>query len=356
MSPGAKVFLALAGVGAVIGVVMLAGSKNANASPGNPKPQVPGSNQPPDVIVPEPGQDNPPLDLPGPPSPPQGVPTASFPPLPLPSQLPTFPAPQPILPQAPQPLPPPQQVPSGAQGATVTLPNPLGGPPLGTFNPATGNVFGPNGVIIGTFNPATGVFTSVTGQSVPIPGFGPGGILPPLVATLPPLPGPPPPAPAAAPASAQAPATPPPPPAIVQAATQPTQVSADTASMVAALLAAETRAGWNATDPTVGVWQKNRPPLVVDSKFGPKTALTVANELGTIPIIRFWPLGTAKNTLLSNYKMALLTLADQVQNIDPARAAQLRLSAAREQAQAFSTKGPLAALPAGDQLALTKVA
>src|SRR3982750_2543529 len=45
MSPGAKVFLTLAGVGTVLGVVLIAGAKNANAAPAKPKPQVPGSNR-----------------------------------------------------------------------------------------------------------------------------------------------------------------------------------------------------------------------------------------------------------------------------------------------------------------------
>jgi hypothetical protein len=231
----------------------------------------------------------------------------------------------------------------------VSLPNPLGGPPLGTFDPATGNVFGPNGVIIGHFNPATGVFTTLTGQQVQIPGFAPAGPVPaPVpfpVVPAPPLPGPPLPLPAAP--AQPSPAAPP-------AAAPVTTVDKDTADMVSELLTAEASPGWNSTDPTVSVWQKNRPPLVVDGKFGPKTALAVAQSFGTIPLIRFWPLGSTKAKLLSDYQTALIEIANA--STDPVRAAQLHASAKREQAQAFSTKGKLPALALSDQLQIAKVA
>ena len=238
-------------------------------------------------------------------------------------------------------------------GITQTLPNPLGGAPLGTFDPATGNVFGPNGVIIGTFNPATGVFTGTGGfPQVQIPGFGSGPLGPlqnvpapamPPIAALPPLP------------VAQQPTGPAaPPPAAPPASAPVTTIESDTAAMVAALLDAETRSGWNTTDPTVAVWQRARPPLKVDSKFGPATALEVAKTMGTLPLIRFWPLGTAKKTLLNNYQQALISLANA--SPDPVHAQQLRLSAQREQAQAFSTKGPLPPVPLASQIQIAKVA
>ena len=101
------------------------------------------------------------------------------------------------------------------------------------------------------------------------------------------------------------------------------------------------------------MWQRARPPLTADSKFGPGTAVAAAHEIGVLPLIRFWPLGTPKATLLANYQQALITLANQ--SPDPVRAAQLRHSAQREQAQAFSTKGPLPALSPSDQVSLAQV-
>ncbi len=336
MSPGAKIFLTLAGAGAVIGIIAIAAAP-ANAAPLPPK-QKPGSNAPPDVIVPP---------LPGgqpvtpPAAPPSGQLPASppfFPPLPsvLPGAPTTPPAQQP--PFIPNPL---QQVPPGV---TVSLPNPLGGAPLGTFDPATGNVFGPNGVIIGKFNPQTGVFTASNGMTFQIPGFPAGGQQVVPASTTPPAA---PPSPPVQPGAAPPPAAPP----VLSAPV--TTVQSDTAAMVSALLNAEANAGWNVTDPNVKVFQANR-GLTQDAKFGPGTALKAALEIGTLPLIRFWPLGTAKATLLQNYQAALLDMANK--SPDPAHAAQLRHSAQREQAQAFSVKGKIAAVPASNQVQIAQVA
>jgi len=345
MSPGAKIFLTLAGVGAVIGVIAVAAAP-AHAAPGAAKPpkQPKPSNAPPDVVVPEPGapQASPPASSP---SSPPFVPPVPLPPI---QGVPVGPP----LPQPPQAAPPLPGAPATAQppaGTTITLPNPLGGAPLGTFNPATGNVFGPGGVIIGTFDPTTGIFTATTGQRVQVPGFGSTPI------QNVPAPATPPPA-APSPAANNAPGTSAasPPPAAPPASAPVTTVQADTAAMVAELLAAEASPGWNKTDPTVSVWQRNRPPLVVDGKFGPKSALTVAQSIGTIPIIRFWALnGVPKAKQLEAYQEALIALANA--SPDPVRAQQLRFSANRERAQAFSAKSALPAIALADQIQLQKV-
>jgi hypothetical protein len=124
--------------------------------------------------------------------------------------------------------------------------------------------------------------------------------------------------------------------------------------MVATLLDAEARPGWNRIEPSVSAWQKARPPLTVDGKLGPKSALLVAQEIGTIPLIRFWPKGSQKSTALNDYRAALIGLANNT--TDPIRAQQLRISAQREQAQAFSNAGPLPALSANSLISLAKVA
>ena len=346
MSPGAKVFLTLAGVGTVLGVVLLAGSKNANASPA-PKPQVPGSNAPPDIIVPP---IIPPAQQQQQPPPAQSFPSLpSLPNIPIvpivpPLQQQQQPPPAQSLPSLPSLPNPAQQVPPGV---TFSLPNPLGGAPLGTFDPATGNVFGPNGIIIGTFNPNTGIFTAATGQQIQIPGFGSAAQQP---AQSAPLPAPPQPAPQPSPQPVPVVPLQPAPPA--QATSPVSTVPTDTAAMVSALLDAETRSGWNSTDPNVQVFQKNR-GLTADAKFGPGTALKAALEIGTLPLVRFWPLGSSKAKLLNAYKASLLDLANK--SPDPVRAQQLKLSANREDARAFSTKGALPALPLNLQVALAKV-
>jgi hypothetical protein len=124
--------------------------------------------------------------------------------------------------------------------------------------------------------------------------------------------------------------------------------------MVAALLDAESRPGWNRIEPSVMAWQKARPPMKVDGKFGPKSALLVAQEFGTVPLVRFWPVGSQKDQALNEYKAALISLANNT--TDQNRAKQLRISAEREQALAFSNKGPLPALPAGSVISLARVA
>ncbi len=348
MTPGAKVFLTRAAIGGTLGVVALFASTEAKASGGQPKQPKPGSNQPPDVIVPQPGAQSPSGGaLPQPPAS-QGLPPLfGTPPGPVapPSVF--------VPPQVQTPVTPPGVQP----GTTFTLPNPLGGPPLGTFDPLTGNVFGPDGITIGTFNPNTGMFTGSNGFTVQVPGFPLGAKTNvPTPATQA--------APSASPPSVLTqPAGPVVPPQVTQpsqaspASSTTTAVPADTAAMVAALLDAETRSGWNRKDPNVGVFQRARPPLTNDSKFGPGTALAAAHEIGTLPLIRFWPAnGQSKDTLLANYQTGLIALANLVQSTNPAHAAQLRHSAQREQAQAFSTKGPLPALAPSDQVSLTQVA
>ena len=208
----------------------------------------------------------------------------------------------------------------------------------------------------------------------------PGPSVPPLTVPLPPImpqsapvvpvppfvPQPPPPAGAAPPAPPQAlPATPLPAPSLppvapaqpAAAQTPPpgaTNVSADTAVMVDTLLKREASKGWNAADPTVQAWQKKR-GLKTDGLFGPKTALTVAEEFGTVPIIRVWPAGSQKAKALQDYRAALIELANST--TDATHAQQLRASSQREQAQGFGPKrGAAPALPEELQVKLAKVA
>jgi peptidoglycan hydrolase-like protein with peptidoglycan-binding domain len=148
---------------------------------------------------------------------------------------------------------------------------------------------------------------------------------------------------------APAPAVPP----VVAAAEQPSTVSEETAELVNELLMAERTKGWNRVEPTVKAWQKSR-GLVVDGKFGPKSALMVAEEFGTIPIIRFWPKGSQKAPALLDYRTKLIELSNQASG---PRKAQLKVSSQREQAQSFgAAAGAAPALPEQLQVQIAKVA
>jgi hypothetical protein len=58
----------------------------------------------------------------------------------------------------------------------------------------------------------------------------------------------------------------------------------------------------------------------------------MAEEIGTVPIIRFWPQGAIKSKAVPDYQAALYALAAKAP--EPRRS-QLRASAQREQGQGF---------------------
>lgn len=409
MSPGAKIFFVLAGAGGLFGVLAIAASKKAGAAPLPPKPGEgtvvvpPDNNQPPAVVEePEPGFDrDSPFAVPGiqdaqeasrlllrwwaaegenlvrgdtdsdKPSvpndfgsqavdlngtfgartkaaakafqhyngltpedgvlsnplllalrrwaqsqdlPPQQLPPGQSPLPPAPIVLPNPGAPPPFIPQPPSSAPPVLAPPVALPPMPPVVPLPL--PPLSAP---------PQGQPDGSAPPLT------SPPVVPLPPVLP---LPPVVA--PPLPAPP----VAVPPVSDLP--------------PPTAVSADTAAMVNALLTAEASAGWNKADPAVQAWQKVRPPLKVDGLFGPKTALTVAEQFGTVPIIRVWPSGSQKARALQDYRAALIEIANNTS--DATRAAQLRVSAQREQGQGYGVaRGKAPALPSSLVVKLAKV-
>ena len=109
--------------------------------------------------------------------------------------------------------------------------------------------------------------------------------------------------------------------------------------MVADLLSAEKATGWKRSYASVRDWQKAR-GLTVDGKFGPGSAMKLALEAGTIPIVRYWPMsaGAHPREALDDYRAGLLTIADRVGG---QHGELLRKSAARERGQSF---GP----PQGD--------
>jgi hypothetical protein len=108
-------------------------------------------------------------------------------------------------------------------------------------------------------------------------------------------------------------------------------VPEDTAIVADILLTAEGKPNWKRKEPALGPWQKKR-GLKDDNMFGPKSALAMAKEIGTVPIVRFWPSASQKTTAVPEYQGALYELANREQ---PERAGKLRASAAREVGQAY---------------------
>lgn len=159
---------------------------------------------------------------------------------------------------------------------------------------------------------------TVTVPGLTIPGSVtlPGG----LQIPIPPIPGV-----TAPPAAIPSPPTP--------AIEQPSLVPGDTAALAALMLSEEGTTRWKRKYPELGAWQAAR-GLVVDQSFGPGSALRMAQEIGTVPIVRFWPRGTVPQTALEPYRNSLLTLAGQAP--EP-RKAQLIMSANREQGQGFGS-------------------
>jgi hypothetical protein len=294
MNQGAKLLLgglALAGIGALV-----FSSKSSSAAPSGAPPIKP-------PLVPPLGSD--PISLP----PNGGI--VVVPPVPAPGG-------------DPSPFTPPVVIPSVVPGSptttTITLPG------IGTFNPATGDVFGPNGLIVGKFDPATGLFTPNGGAPTPI-----NAPLPPVPTQIVPgitvTPGP-------APTPAEKPAS---------TAEQPSSIAPDTLAVLTAMLAQEHSAHWRKIpEPSLVPWQRAR-GLTADGDFGTGTALKMAAETGMIPIIRGWPKGTTKQSPnLKNYQAALRTLAASAQ--EPRRS-QLLAAALREQGQGYGTpETPIATL------------
>ena len=179
------------------------------------------------------------------------------------------------------------------------------------------------------------------GGEVPQPGEMP-GIIPAEPPFMPPME---PPAVAPVPPVVPAPPVAPAPPVVVapvpvepepdepEAPTPVAEIPADTLALVRKMLAEEGTNRWKYTDGQVKAWQRAR-GMVDDGKFGPGSALRMAQEIGTLPLVRYWPSGSLKNREVPKYQASLYELANEAE--DP-RAAQLRAAAEREKGQGFGT-------------------
>lgn len=111
------------------------------------------------------------------------------------------------------------------------------------------------------------------------------------------------------------------------------QIPADTLELTRYLLEKEGSANWKRVEPRVQIWQETR-GLTADGKFGPGTARRLAEEIGTLPLVRYWPQGTLPGTAVPQYQADILRIAAEAE--EP-RASQLRASADREKGQGFGT-------------------
>lgn len=309
MNQGPKLLLGVLALGGIVALVV-ASEKNAHAAGGASHPPIlpplvppaGGSQIPPSggvVIVPT---------IPTGPVPPGGTEPGPTSPLPVIAPLP--------LPSLPVPS-GGGVVPGSPTSTTISLPG------IGTFDPATGNVFGPTGVIVGKFNPLNGTFTPTGGAplSVPLPPV-PTTVLPGMTIT----PGP-------APTPNEAPASP---------AEGSSVVAPDTLTVLSKMLAQEHSPHWRVIpEPTLKPWQQAR-KLTADGAYGPATALKMASETGMIPIIRAWPKGSQKGKAVPAFQAQLRALASSA--VEPRRS-QLLAAAAREQGQGYGTpETPIATL------------
>lgn len=135
-------------------------------------------------------------------------------------------------------------------------------------------------------------------------------------------------APAAIPANA---------PPLVAEETKPQNDPNGTIRLARLLLDEQAAKGWKYVSDSVRDWQK-KVGLTTDGKFGPGSALRMAEEVAILPWIRYWPTGSAsKASALSSYRSRLKAYALQIQPKRPEHAAALIVAANKETAQGWPT-------------------
>jgi hypothetical protein len=109
--------------------------------------------------------------------------------------------------------------------------------------------------------------------------------------------------------------------------------------------AEEESSGWKYVSEALKEWQR-RVGRKVDGKFGTGDALRMAQEVGNVPLIRYWPLnGKPLATLLPQYREQLRVLAASLKASAPQHAAGLLLSALNETGQGWPKSSVKAAPP-----------
>jgi len=109
-----------------------------------------------------------------------------------------------------------------------------------------------------------------------------------------------------------------------------------TVALAKVLIDRESSSGWKSANTTeVAAWQK-RVGLTADGKFGEKSALRMAQEVGVLPLVRYFPANTAKETEVPKYQSAVNAYAATVAPSNPAHAVALRSSAAYDVGYGFA--------------------
>jgi hypothetical protein len=129
-----------------------------------------------------------------------------------------------------------------------------------------------------------------------------------------------------------------------------------TVALARQMISVEESTGWKtALSQPIKDWQ-GRMGLTNDAKFGPKSALQMALEVGVLPLIRYWPKSQTLKAALTSYRDDLYTTAANLDQAgQPEHAAALRVSAEHETGQGYPAAPT--AVPASTRIAqATKVA
>jgi len=122
-----------------------------------------------------------------------------------------------------------------------------------------------------------------------------------------------------------------------------------TIALARQMLDVESKSGWKtALSTQIQIWQ-NKVGITGDGKFGPKSALQMAVEVGALPLIRYWAAtGGTKEKQLADYRSKLIAFAKTLEanTATKPHGLALELSAAREQGQGYPTSP--SAIPAGN--------
>lgn len=114
----------------------------------------------------------------------------------------------------------------------------------------------------------------------------------------------------------------------------------DTAGSVAlakALIDREAQPNWKAAmKPQIKAWQAIV-GLKPDSEFGPGSALRMGQDVGILPLVRYWPRNTQEATEVPNYQASLEQLASSVEGVNPIHAIALRASAGFENGSGYDS-------------------
>lgn len=104
------------------------------------------------------------------------------------------------------------------------------------------------------------------------------------------------------------------------------------------LLDEQGKPGWKYVSSAVSDWQK-KVGLTADGKFGPGSAVKMADEVAIMPFVRYWPLGSAsKQKAVSDYRGRLKAVAVRLAPKYPEHATMLIRSADLETGQGWPTK------------------